>query len=283
MVFGRKKKQEELTLNQDKDLEPGNEDELNDDLSTTDSVPPPPPTGIVTATKNEKISQNDSRTLEESPSVGANADADDSSMDKEKEAKLIKRNKLLLIGACVISFFIFLAMAIAYGTSRNQSDGSDVSVTSGIEEASLSPITNIIEVPTMISEIEVIQDVDSATDIAVIMDVDQQTAAPTIEIDGCVLNEISVVTTCQNNGAASAIMSFCLVDEVSDQFWAWVSTPPRTAQIVANDWGWIRDGTEKELASIPVGRYEIGLFSNGEEILNQYPVLTSIEFTVNCE
>lgn len=283
MVFGRKKKQEEdvladETLNQDKDLDLpyGNEDELNDDLSTTGSVPPPPPTGTVTEATNEKKSQEDSRTLQESPSVC-------DSIDEKKEAELIKRKKLLLIAGCIISFFTLLGLSIKYGKLRNASKANALA-----DGFMVSPITNssdflaIITSPPGSDPTEEI----AATNTASTTGVDQQTPVPGIDPSiggaGCVANEVSVVTTCNTNRVAAATMSFCLVDEVSDQFWAWVRFPERTPEIVATNWGWMEEGTEAELPRLPEGNYEIGLFSNGGEVLDEYPLITSTKFVVSC-
>ena len=77
----------------------GNVEETNDELSVTESIPPPPPAGE----KTEDSSQEDSPT--ESPS--ANDEAEDS-VDEKKEVGQIKRRKLLLIATCVVTFFILL-------------------------------------------------------------------------------------------------------------------------------------------------------------------------------
>jgi len=276
MVFGRKKKQEEdaiedETLNQDKDLDLayGNEDELNDDLSTTGSVPPPPPTGTVTEATNEKNSQEDSRTHQESPSVC-------DSIEEKKEAELIKRKKLLLIAGCIISFFTLLGLAIKYGKVRNASKANAL-----VDGSMVSPITNssnFVAIITSPSASDAMEEI-AATNTASITGVVQQTPVPSAE---CVANEVSVVTTCNNNRVAAATMSFCLVDEVSDQFWAWVRFPQRTPQSVATNWGWMGEGAEAELPRLPEGIYEIGLFSNGEEVLDEYPLITSTKFVVSC-
>ena len=78
------------------------------------------------------------------------------------------------------------------------------------------------------------------------------------------------------------LFNFCLVEDVTDQFWEFVSTPPRVPLAVANDWAWLRDGASAEIAFLPEGIYEIGLFSNGEQNLQQYPLLSSTEFIIDC-
>ena len=80
MAFGKKKDQEQTGIEvepvpRDEDLAVayGNGEALPDDLSLTDSIPPPPPSGDVTNMKKEVVSKPDSAT---SQSEG-NDDADD--------------------------------------------------------------------------------------------------------------------------------------------------------------------------------------------------------------
>jgi len=270
MVFGRKKKQEQdiaedAATNPEEDLAVayGTVDEVKDDVSLTESIPPPPPAGEVSATKNEDQSQEESPT--ESPSVGANDEPDDL-VDEKTEAKQIKCKKLLLIVSFVVSFCVLLGLAIKYGQVRSQSSANEI----------------------VIAESDSAEAVSVSTPFPTLADV--ETAAPTnatvVEelgpFSGCIANDVSVITTCDDGGAVVSF-EFCLIDEMTDQFWEWVSTPQRTPQIIANDWGWLRDG---EVAEFPFvladGTYEIGLFSNGEEQLREYPLLNSTVFTVDC-
>ena len=262
MVFGRKKKQEQEIVedaapNQEEDLVVayGNVDEANDELSVTDSIPPPPPAGQ----KNEDSSQEDSPT--ESPS--ANDEADDS-VDEKKEVGQIKRRKLLLIATCVVSFFILLGLAIKYGQVQKQSSANEASTLD-------SPATTVT-VPSIPSSTLV----------------DEGTPAPSTNatdagtVAACVANDVTVLTTCDDEGA-TVTFDFCLIDDMADQFWEWVSTPQLTPQVVTNEWAWLRDGLVAEFAfPLADGTYEIGLFSNGEEQLRQYPLLNSTVFTVDC-
>jgi hypothetical protein len=279
-IFGRKKKQEQEvveaeTPNQDEDLAVayGNVKESNDDdLSIADSVPPPPPSGDV---KRDNLSKEDSQTLED-----ANDDSDDS-IDEKKEAELIKRKKLLLIASCIISFFILLGLAIKYGTSRNENENN--ALTAGWDEiefasSTSSPTLPITEIKIMTEPPQVVETV--APSIGGTGVGSASVTAITLFAD-CVANEISVLTECNPNGVAATSLGFCMIDDLSDQFWAWVSTPPRTLQVVSNDWGWMRTGGEAEFF-LPEGRYEIGLFSNGTEELDEYPLITSQEFLVDC-
>jgi len=318
-MFGRKKKQEEdlvvedATSGQSNNLELANGDDvqLNDDLSLTDSIPPPPPTDDA---KNEE----DSRTLEESPSTGANNEAEDS-LDDKQEAESIKRKKLILISACIVSFFILLGLAIKYGKTRQQSkirasseagleDGSFDSQFTGIETEESGIFPTVPNPPTTaddnVVEQNTTQEIPTPTDttavdvidneITLTNEVDQETSVPSIDpsssgtssgtslgFDDCVANEISVLTTCNNNRVAAVNMSFCLIDEMSDQFWEFVSTPPQIAQVIANNWGFMRDGAITELV-LPQGDYEVGIFSNGDQNLNRYPLVTSTQFVVRC-
>jgi len=114
MVFGRKKKQEqevveEETPNQGDDLAEddlalayGNEDldDLNDDSSAGDSIPPPPPNHVDEGgTTKQDLSHDDSRTLEDSPSIEANdvgvSMLSDQSMEEKKEADPSKNKKTI--------------------------------------------------------------------------------------------------------------------------------------------------------------------------------------------
>ena len=286
-IFGRKKKQEQEvaeaeTPNHDEDLAVayGNVNESNDDdLSLADSVPPPPPSGDV---KGGNLSKEDSQTLED-----GNDDSFDS-MDEKKEAGLIKRKKLLLIASCVISFFILLGLAIKYGMSRNQTENNALAAgLDEIESATTLPIAEseiVTEPPQVIPP--VIATVAPSTGATVVVtsnvtsDVTSNVTAINLFAD-CVANEISVLIECNPNGVAATTFGFCMVDDLSDQFWAWQRTPPRTLPVVANDWDWMRNGGEAEFV-LPQGRYEIGLFSNGTQQLDEYPLITSQEFLVNC-
>ncbi len=261
-MFGRKKRQkeekgvEEAAPNEEEDLAVayGTVDEVKDDGSTTESLPPPPP-GEVKVAKNEEMANEDSPV--ESQSVGAVDDVDDST-DEKDTAEMIKLKKLLVIVGCAISFIIMLALAIKYGQVRKQAAKESESNSQVIAAPTLAPVET--SPPTIAS-----------------------TTVPT-EFDPfrkCEENGISVLTSCTNTGA-SALFNFCLVEDVTDQFWEFVSTPPRVPLAVANDWGWLRDGASDEIAFLPEGIYEIGLFSNGEQNLQQYPLLSSTEFIVDC-
>mmetsp|Transcript_22326 Transcript_22326/g.53103 ORF Transcript_22326/g.53103 Transcript_22326/m.53103 type:complete len:325 (+) Transcript_22326:142-1116(+) len=323
MVFGRKKNQDENAVDADKDLEFGDGIEVqpvNDDLSLTDSIPPPPPDGEMVQAKNEE----DSKTLEEYPSTGPNDDAN-GSLEGKEYAESIKRKKLMLIAGCIVSFFILLGLAISYGKRRTQSR-NNASAAAGLEDGALdSPITEIpvtdspflisTEPPTIPSpplpdtDNVFVPETDPTVTVAgneetASIGVDQGTSAPSSGtsssgtslgsmpgnmldnmpgFEECIANDITVLTSCNINGAASASMSFCLVDAITDQFWEFVYTPPQIELAIANDWGWMRDGSAKELAFLPEGTYEVGLFSNGNQAAATYPLITSREFVVNCD
>ena len=261
MVFGRKKKQKQEKAVDEADLAVayGAVDVVNDDESMTESLPPPPP-GEVKVTKNEEDSPS------ESQSVGAVDDADDST-DEKDIAKQIERKKLLLIVGCIISFIIMLALAIKYGQVRKQVVKESAAA---LEESSETDPPETAA-PTL-APVET-----SPPTIAT-------TAVPTEfnPFAKCEENGITVNTSCTNVAGASAVFNFCLVEDVTDQFWEFVSTPPRVPLAVANDWAWLRDRASAEIPFLPAGIYEIGLFSNGEENLLQYPLLTSTEFIVDC-
>ena len=281
MVFGRKKQEQEVVedgaANQDTDLAVayGNGDEVDDDLSLTDSVPPPPPAGKMNSTKSGDLSQDDSPT--ESPSA-------DGSVDEKKEAAQIKRKKLLLIAGCIISFFVLLGLAIKYGQIRNQSAANE-SLTVGLESESLeSPPVETTPVETTPSETlaPIILVNETAAPSANVSEVGTVEYIPFSE---CVANEISVLsTTCTdaNVARATVLFNFCLVDDLADQFWEFIRTPRRLPQRIANNWKWLRAGEVAEISSLLEGEYEIGLFSNGEEQLQEYPLLNSTTFIVDC-
>lgn len=98
----------------------------------------------------------------------------------------------------------------------------------------------------------------------------------------CIADEISVATGCDENGVTFVGMDFCLANDVSDEFWAWIDTPQSYAQFVISDWEWLRDGAEREDFGLPEGTYVLGLFSNGQQVLTEYPLITSTEFTISC-
>lgn len=273
MLFRSQEVVEAETPDEDLAVAYGNVKESNDDdLSLADSVPPPPPSGVV---KGDNVSKEDSQTLED-----ANDDSYDS-MDEKKEAELIKRKKLLLIASCVITFFILLGLAIKYGTSRNQNDNN--ALTAEFASSTSTPAVPITEIEIVTTEPpQVIPPV-----VATVAPTIGATVVGTVSVTAinifadCVANEISVLIECNPNGVAVTTLGFCMVDDLSDQFWAWESTPPRTLQAVTNDWDWMRNGGEAEFF-LQQGRYEIGLYSNGSEQLNEWPLITSQEFIVNC-
>ena len=298
MAFGKKKDQEQTGIEvepvpRDEDLAVayGNGEALPDDLSLTDSIPPPPPSGDVTDTKKEVVSKPDSAT---SQSEG-NDDADDS-VDGKVEAEQIERKKKLLIAGCIVSFIIFLALAITYGQVRKQAN-SNAALSTGEEDLfETSPPTNTVAPDSN----NITIDSDPELDVLPVVEPgNEETIAPTIDgTDGgtpifsapnlftnCTANEISVLTTCNNRRSAAVSLDFCMVDPVTDQFWAWISAPPERAPMVASEWGWMLSGDEAEFPNLIEGDYEIGIFSNGQEnyqFLNEYPLITSAQFTVDC-
>jgi len=97
----------------------------------------------------------------------------------------------------------------------------------------------------------------------------------------CVVDQIFATSSCENE-VASVSISMCIAEETSDQFWAWIEIPQAYAPFQERDWGWVRDGTDTEITGIPEGRYVLGLYSNGGEVMNEYPLMTSSEFIIIC-
>jgi len=97
----------------------------------------------------------------------------------------------------------------------------------------------------------------------------------------CVDDEIFASSSCEN-GVTSASISMCIAEEISDQFWAWIEIPQAAAPFQERDWGWIREGTDREITGLPEGRYVLGLYSNGGEVMNEYPLIASSEFIIMC-
>jgi len=119
------------------------------------------------------------------------------------------------------------------------------------------------------------------TNFVTAFNTDRSSMGQELFFDDCVANEIVVASGC-DNGVSFVEMGFCFVNDVSDEFWAWVNTPQSYAQFIETDWGWLRDGVQREAFGLPEGTYTLGLFSNGEQALNQYPLITSTEFTIIC-
>jgi len=97
----------------------------------------------------------------------------------------------------------------------------------------------------------------------------------------CFVDQIFASSGC-DNGVASASISMCIVEEISDQFWAWIEIPQAYAPFRERDWGWVRDGTDREITGLPEGRYVLGLYSNGGDFMNEYPLIASSEFIIMC-
>lgn len=311
--FGKKKKEEathQETSNQDDDLALayGNQEEHGDDSSTGESVPPPPPNA------NEMKSGQDPGTLQDSDgaSHAAMSDLDDDDDDPIKPRALdwdwdsVELKKLLLIVATVVSFIVLLGLSIAYGVGKNKPEtvtdaslaaessavGSfDLPMTKAPVSATAAPTDPIENEVEEVKEEENPEDTDGEADTPpadIVVGGGDETVAPTstdsVFVDpqaACTEDGITVLAGCEN-GVTYASMNYCLMGEVTDQFWEFVRTPPGTAPMVANDWGWIRDETSSEMPFLPEGTFEIGLFSNGEQNLNQYPLITSTEFTISC-
>lgn len=127
--------------------------------------------------------------------------------------------------------------------------------------------------------------------------VDQETVVPTV-VDTTLLtsNEstggTSAFHTCGNddtdvfarceNGAGVVDLFFCLVNDVSDEFWEWTDTPA-TYAIPGRGWGWLREAAQREFVNLPDGTYTMQVKGNGDQILEEYPIISTTEFTISCE
>ena len=249
-------------------------------------------------------------------------DPNSSMDEKDKDQDSSRRNKMLLIFASIATFCILLGLAIKLGldskelqnrSSANASDldgtdadaandGSsfdspiaggdaeeDVFTTSDtippveIElEVVTTPIVptvgELTQVPTIDSSVVV---TDAATGGATDAGTDDDGLTDDFAVTECAVDEISASSSC-DNGVSSTSIRMCIADETSDQFWAWIETPEAYAPIQFRDWGWVREGQDREVLGLPEGNYVLGLYSNGNEDMDEYPLIASSEFTILC-
>lgn len=309
MVFGRKKKETTPAEGEnDLALAAGAPDDAS---STGDSVPPPPPEAFAGGKQNT-----------ESIAVADDDDGDGESIEADQyvvtmpqasgladEAKEGKDDpdfykKLGVILLCISTFFVLLGVSIKYGVSRNQraenSIGDPLLVESGpAEEGTSEPPRTVDQQsvpwedtpsdPTGTNTTGVGVDAETAPGAGEKTVVPSQvgTTGGTLPAPnpfaGCTADGIVLEATCVD-GASLVSMDFCLANGggATDEFWAWVETPDAYARFVETDWGWLRDEASREVEGLPGGTYVIGLFSDGRQLLPEYPLLVSQEFTVSC-
>jgi len=103
------------------------------------------------------------------------------------------------------------------------------------------------------------------------------------KFNDCTTDELYVSSKC-DAGMTSATITMCASKDDESMFWEWIETPALYQSTAYNDWGWLTQGRSDtiERFGIPPGTYEIGLFSNGDESLSEYPLITSTSFTIIC-
>jgi len=130
------------------------------------------------------------------------------------------------------------------------------------------------------------------------------TSEETINSNECTVDQILASSYCEN-GIASTSIFMCLGTgtPLSDHFWAWSDVPPAYEPYQDRDWGWLADAAaqvqernsyggqlyntsprmmNREVKGLPNGRYVLGLYSNGVEVRDEYPLLASSEFVISC-
>jgi hypothetical protein len=109
-------------------------------------------------------------------------------------------------------------------------------------------------------------------------------------VSSCDVIGIVAETECIDGTTPTVSLTMCIsvADDdgavvVTDQFWEWIDTPVEHQDAASNwDWGWLRDGTEFTRTDLPMGSYTIGIFANGSQNADQYPLITSTGFTLSC-
>lgn len=149
----------------------------------------------------------------------------------------------------------------------------------------ITPVEDVSQVPAVVEQTVAPTIFNSqvgtapGTNFGTVFNTDKNSNGQELSFEDCFANEIVVASGC-DNGVTFVDMGFCFVNGVSDEFWAWVDTPQSYVQFIETDWGWLRDGVQREAFGLPEGAYTLGLFSNGEQALAEYPLITSTEFTI---
>jgi len=192
--------------------------------------------------------------------------------------------------------------------------GAQQETEAGTTENSIDP-PNVSTPPIDTSSSSIGADIDTTADGILSTDNDGEgkTAVPTLyaslggnsDPDECAITQIVASSHCEN-GIASTSIFMCLgIDTpLSDQFWAWSEVPVAYKPYQERDWGWLADAlaqfqernhyggqqysaasprtVNREVTGLPNGRYVLGLYANGGEIREEYPLLVSSEFVISC-
>jgi hypothetical protein len=174
----------------------------------------------------------------------------------------------------------------------------DTTVIEPVDTTPISTVDEITQAPTIDSSVAVTDAVSSdvtggatgrsttpstgtASDFVTDSGTGDDDLTDDFAVTECVVDEIFASSGC-NNGVTSASISMCIADETSDQFWEWVETPQAYAPFQERDWGYVRNGLDREISGLPEGNYVLGLYSNGDADMEEYPLIASTEFTILC-
>jgi hypothetical protein len=148
-----------------------------------------------------------------------------------------------------------------------------------VDTTPTSTVGESTQVPTIDSSVDVTDAATTDVTGVVTGGVTDASTGDDFAVIECAVDEIFASSSC-DNGVASTSIRMCIADEISDQFWAWIETPDASFQV--RDWGWVREGTARKISGLPEGNYVLGLFSNGDEFMDEYPLIASSEFTIFC-
>jgi hypothetical protein len=281
-MFGRKKKQEQEQVASDAE-NPNYGMDVDDESDDGSSVPPPPPG---TASKSDLFKDETSK---DGPGGEANGisfltdSTDDDELKKQKEEDPNKKKKYGLIFLFIATLAILVGLTIKYAQTQPSSsasatptgqeedaffDASNEAI--GVDNGSIPVVTANPVQPGTVAPTDAVTDAD--TDLA--------TFPGPGEMD-CAINAIYASSSC-SGGSTSTTITICFNDIIEDQFWQWIETPEAYQEFVEDDWGWLSDSMTIQRDDLPVGLYSVGLYSNGDQVLDEYPLIASTEFQVLC-
>lgn len=285
-MFGRKKKQEQAM----QDAEAPNYGVDMDDVSDDDSSVPPPPPGAASKrdtfkdeTSNGKNAYKDAEGGDDNGISFLTDSTDDEELKKEKEQDSNKRKKYGLIFLFVAMLAILVGLTVKYArkpssksaaTSTGQGEDSFYDAASGetvpADNGSIPVVTANPVNPSTVAPTNAVT--DAGTEMA--------TFPGPGEMD-CAVDAIYASSSC-TSGETSATITICFNGLIEDQFWQWIDAPEAYQEFIENDWGWLSDSLTIQRDSIPTGLYTIGLYANGDQDLDEFPLITSTEFQVLC-
>jgi hypothetical protein len=207
--------------------------------------------------------------------------------DRGKAARTkTRQKKAMLMVLCGISFAVLVGLAVVLG--RRQAGNSSNSSLSADDSAGTQPPVVVVgetEPPVDGNFVPPVTNTTTPNEPASTEspnDTEESTGTVAEPTFTCEFDGVDAEVNCVN-GTATVTVTICVADEVTDQFWEWIDTPDEHQEAAStSDWGWLSAGFEFSKSDLPSGSYTIGIFADGEQELDEYPLLASTEFTNVC-